>query len=87
MQTRIEELEWDAAEPMPNRDGMDGTARLCRALYGRKERPADYLMGSDARMLHDAADTIARLRAAFVALGYGDEPFAGPGARDEDAAW
>lgn len=40
----------------------DGTERLCHALYGRPARPRDYLGGSDARMLHDAADLIARLR-------------------------
>jgi hypothetical protein len=42
---------------------MDGTDRLCRALYGAA-KPADYLGGSDAKMLHDAADRIAELLAA-----------------------
>ena len=42
----------------------DGTERLCQALYGRKAKPADYLGGSDAKMLHDAADLIAELQAA-----------------------
>lgn len=39
----------------------DGTERLCRALYDGPANPKAYLGGSDARMLHDAADTIARL--------------------------
>lgn len=37
----------------------DGTERLCRALYGRKASARDYVGGSDARMLHDAADRLA----------------------------
>lgn len=37
----------------------DGTDRLCRALYGREARPEDYMGGSNAKMLHDAADAIA----------------------------
>jgi hypothetical protein len=41
----------------PVRDD-DGTERLCRALYGRKAKASDYLGGSQARMLHDAADRI-----------------------------
>lgn len=41
---------------------LDGTARLCRVLYGRKEEPRDYIGGSDARMLHDAVDEIEKLR-------------------------
>lgn len=49
----------EASDALPDREGLDGTARLCRALYGRKERAADYLGGSDARMLHDAADRLA----------------------------
>lgn len=36
----------------------DGTDRLCLALYGRKAKPRDYLGGSNARMLHDAADRL-----------------------------
>lgn len=41
----------------------DGTERLCQALYGRKATPRDYLGGSDAKMLHDAADRILLLAA------------------------
>jgi len=37
---------------------LDGTGRLCLALYGRQARPRDYLGGSEARMLHDAADKL-----------------------------
>lgn len=40
----------------------DGTERLCRAVYGRKAAARDYLGGSDAKMLHDAADRIAELK-------------------------
>lgn len=42
---------------------MDGTKRLCRALYRRDETPADYLGGADAKMLHDAAQVLESLRA------------------------
>jgi hypothetical protein len=38
----------------------DGTERLCLALYGRKPQPRDYLGGSEARMLHDAASALSR---------------------------
>jgi hypothetical protein len=53
----------------------DGTGLLCQVLYGRPARPRDYL-GSDARMLHDAADEITRLRAAIrdVLLELDGEP-------------
>ncbi len=37
----------------------DGTDRLCRALYGRDAEVRDWLGGSEARMLHDAADRLA----------------------------
>lgn len=47
---------------------LDGTARLCRTLYRRKEEPRDYIGGSDARMLHDAADEIERLREVRAAV-------------------
>lgn len=36
----------------------DGTDLLCRAVYRREARPSDYLGGSDARMLVDAAKEI-----------------------------
>lgn len=42
--------------------GSDGTDKLCRALYAREATPADYLGGSEAKMLHDAAAVITRLR-------------------------
>lgn len=41
---------------------MDGTDRLCMALYGRPAKPADFLGGADAKMLHDAATRIADLQ-------------------------
>ncbi|NIO74642.1 MAG: hypothetical protein GTN69_01845 [Armatimonadetes bacterium] len=44
----------------------NGTDRLCRALYGREARPRDYLGGSSAWMLHDAATRIERLQAVAV---------------------
>ena len=39
----------------------DGADRLCKALYGRKPKAKDYLGGSDAVMLYDAASKIHRL--------------------------
>jgi len=39
----------------------DGTGRLCDLLYG-KEIASKYIGGSEAPMLHDAADEITRLR-------------------------
>jgi hypothetical protein len=50
---------------MPNNetpDNADGTELLCRAVYGRKAKTQDYLGGSEARMLHDAANMIKRAR-------------------------
>jgi vacuolar-type H+-ATPase subunit E/Vma4 len=40
----------------------DGTDKLCLALYGRLAKAADYLGGSNAKMLHDAADRIEALK-------------------------
>ena len=48
-------------------DSADGTERLCFAVYGRPAQPRDFLGGSQAHMLHDAADTIAALRAVVDA--------------------
>lgn len=49
---------------------LDGTDRLCQAVYGRKSLPRDYIGGSSARMLHDAAALIEALadRASSPAL-------------------
>jgi hypothetical protein len=41
---------------------LDGTDRLCWALYGHAPKAQDYLGGSEAKMLHDAADEILHLR-------------------------
>ena len=49
------------------RGGADGTARLCRALYGRAETPRDYLGGSHARMLYDAADRLETAQGILAA--------------------
>lgn len=46
----------------------DGTERLCRLLYGRNEQPKDYLGGSNAKMLHDAADRIEWIARALEML-------------------
>lgn len=46
---------------MPRAPLPDGTDRLCRAIYGREPRPADYIGGADAKMLHDAATKIDAL--------------------------
>ncbi|MFC5423692.1 hypothetical protein ACFPOB_29600 [Bosea eneae] len=80
----IEAALVDGGQPVPDRDGADGTERLCRALYGRKAATRDYLGGSDARMLHDAADRLASLSPAPYAHEEGrmTEAFArGPLAR------
>ena len=47
---------------MGSKSKEDGTERLCRILYGRKSEPPDYIGGSNARMLHDAATEIESLR-------------------------
>lgn len=36
----------------------DGLDRLGRAVYGRPPKPGEWLGGSDARILHDAADKL-----------------------------
>lgn len=41
---------------------LDGADELCMAMYGRKATPQDYLGGSNARMLGEAARRIAMLR-------------------------
>ena len=48
-------------------DSADGTERLCLAVYGRPAQPRDFLGGSQAHMLHDAADKIAALKAVVDA--------------------
>ena len=49
-------------------DSADGTERLCLAVYGRPAQPRDFLGGSNAHMLHDAADALAHAR--FMAAGW-----------------
>lgn len=44
----------------------DGTQRLVDALHGRMDTAQDWLGGANARMLHEAADEIARLRAELA---------------------
>lgn len=39
----------------------DGTDRLCHAVYGRDAEARDYIGGSNAQMLYDAANLIDRL--------------------------
>ena len=46
----------------------DGTDALCLALYGLPAEPRDYLGGSEARMLHDAAAKLVELRTALEAV-------------------
>ncbi len=45
----------------------DGVTRLCAAVYGRKETVRDWVGGSEAKMLYDAADEIEQLRAELDA--------------------
>lgn len=42
---------------------------LCRAVYRRPATPADYLGGSEAAMLFDAAKEIRVLRTALLGIG------------------
>ena len=42
---------------------MDGTDKLCEAVYGRTARACDYLGGTDAKLLTDATDLIRALQA------------------------
>lgn len=46
----------------------DGTERLVQALHGRKALPPDYIGGSQARMLHEAADRIEGAKAREAEL-------------------
>ncbi|MBA1445851.1 MAG: hypothetical protein M3H12_18680 [Chromatiales bacterium] len=46
------------AVPVDPLVSTDGTDALCLALYGRKAKPADYLGGSEAKMLYDAAKVV-----------------------------
>jgi hypothetical protein len=46
----------------------DNVDRLCQAVYGRPPQTRDYLGGSEARILGDAANLILGLRAAGDAL-------------------
>lgn len=56
-QERLAEYEVDIRTAV-NTD--DGTGRLCMALYGEC-KPEHYLGGSNARMLHDAAERLAEV--------------------------
>lgn len=49
-------------------DRPDGTTRLGIALYGREPLPSEFLGGSEAPMLHDAADRLVELDAEVVRL-------------------
>ncbi len=55
---------------------QDGTDKLCQAVYGRAAKASDYLGGSEARMLHDAADKITELKRMMC---YCDKCSNGPG--------
>ncbi len=48
--------------------GMDATDALCTTMYGRRAKPGDYLGGSQAEMLWDAARRIARAKRRFATL-------------------
>lgn len=54
-----------ATEPEAVSDGVDA---LCRAVYRRDPRPGDYLGGSQARMLYDAANALAAAERELVEL-------------------
>ena len=40
----------------------DGVDRLAKAVYGRKPEPRDYVGGSTAQILYDAAQLIGHLQ-------------------------
>lgn len=46
---------------------LDGTERLGRAIYGRAPRVEEYLGGSEAKMLHDAANRVELLQGELAA--------------------
>jgi len=48
--------------------GVDGIDRLCWAVYKRAAKPSDYLGGSEAKMLHDAAKKIGELKEEWELL-------------------
>ena len=59
----------------------DGLAKLAHALYRRPERPSDWLGGSEAQILHDAAAQLEQARAllnrwsaTWYAVCNGEEP-------------
>ena len=52
---------------MSERPG-DGLEKLARQLYGRPPAAGEYLGGSNAKILHDAAAEIRRLRARIVRI-------------------
>jgi len=59
---------------------LDGTEKLCNALYARKSTASDYLGGSDSRILHQAANTISALREKLEtakSLAYHTHPITG----------
>lgn len=63
LKARVTELEAERAKALRFRgERPDGTDRLALALYGRTAEPRDYLGGSQAAMLHEAAVEIERLR-------------------------
>lgn len=47
---------------MGEKEKLDGTNTLCLAVYGRKAKPKDYIGGSEANMLYDAAKLIHKLK-------------------------
>lgn len=67
LRKRVAELEAELNGPT-NFGPEDGTERLVQALHGRSAKPRDYLGGSNARMLHEAAERIRELEAAINGL-------------------
>lgn len=51
---------------------MGGTDRLCMALYNRLPKAMDYMGGSEAKMLHDAADYIEDIKRAAMSKEVAD---------------
>jgi len=55
---------------------MDGTETLCKELYGRPEQARDYIGGSEAQMLYDAAAKIAELKELLCMMTPDKEAYA-----------
>jgi len=64
-----EEINGDRKEAeQPEKEHLDGTDKLCFAIYGRGPMTHDYLGGANAQMLYDGAKLISDLHARLAAV-------------------